>query len=261
MVETMASIVARAGPLLTIVAAVYVIDQVAQRDAPRVGLPRLAVAKLTPGLAIAALIGARLAYVAPLGRVFASHPLDLLRLTDGLSMPGGLIGATVGLAMLARRARMPFAHLADLYGLTLPLGVATYNLGCLVRNDCFGRAAPPPFGIVFPGLYTSRYPVELYAAGVSLLIYAALHSGRLRMRVPGSRALAAVTALAVTRLLLDELRLQAGGAMLSADQLSAFGVALAALGALSWCGARDGRRSRCEQTVMTAGPATERRAR
>ncbi len=254
--ENLASILARVGPLLTIVAAVCVIGQFAQREAPRVGMPRPVVANLTPSLAIAALNGARLTYVAPHGRVFASHPLDLVRLTDGLSMPGGLIGATVGMAMLARRARLPFANLADLYGLTLPLGVATYNLGCLVRNDCVGRAAPPPFGIVFAGLYTSRYPVELYAAGVSLLIYAALHSERLRVRVPGSWALFAVAALAVTRLLLDELRLDVDGAMISADHLSALGVALAALGALSWCGVRDRRRSRCERIVDTAEPST-----
>lgn len=255
MVGAVASLAVRAAPLLTFVAAAWVIGRVAQRDAPRFGLPRPAVAVMTSSLAITALVAARIAYVAPHWSMIVAHPLDLLRVTDGLSLPGGLLGAVGAVAFFGRRAHLPIARVADLYGTALPLGVAIYGLGCLLRDDCFGRAAPPPFGIVFPGLQMARYPVELYAAAIALLIWAGLQTARAWIRVPGTLALLAIASLAVARLVLDELRLQVETRSVSADQQFSLGVALLALAALCWRWVWERHRSRVERVKAVAGPS------
>ena len=168
---------------------------------------------------MSALVVARLAAVLPHWRITAAHPLDLLRVTDGLSLPGGVAGALGGLVVFAWRARLPIPAVADLYGMVLPLGVAAHGVGCLLRDDCYGRAAPPPFGIVFPGLRTPRYPVELYAAALALLAYGGLHLLRQRRLPVGGLAAGAIAMLATSRLALDTLRLDASDRLLSDDQI------------------------------------------
>lgn len=218
-----------AGPFLILLAAAWVVGSAAERAAPNFGLSRPAVAELTPVLVVVAIAGARLAALLPHWQVTVAHPLDLLRVTDHLSLVGGAIAGLGALVVFARRAHLPLRSVADLYGAALPLGVAVHGLGCVLRSDCYGRAAPPPFGIVFPGLETARYPVELYAAAAALVTYAVLQ--RLRRRcAPGAVALTALTSLAATRAGLDVLRLRAEDSLPSGDQLMS--LAAAATGGL-----------------------------
>lgn len=247
---------ARAIPLLTWVVAIWLVDRLVVRDAPRFGLERPAVANLIPGVALVALAGARGMAVLPHWRVMLAHPLDLLRVTDGLSLAGGIVGGLGGLAVLCWRWSLPFSPVADLLGSALPYGVAAYSAGCLGRNDCYGRAAPAPFGVVFPGLATPRYPVELYAAGGALLVAAGLELVRRRPRPGGELALVSLGALSTMWLALDRFRLTTDGDWAHPDRLAlavtaalaaAAVVAAAAVGRASvvrgaWNGSRTGDR-------------------
>ncbi len=222
-------LVLRAAPLLSLLLAGWVVGRVTYSVAPRFGLSRPAIADLTPALVVIAIAAARLTAIAPHWRMVAAHPLDLLRLNGQLSFFGGVGGAVAGLVVLGRRSHLPSWGAADAYGTAAPLGFAVHGLGCLLRDDCYGRTAPPPFGIVFPGLQEPRYPVELYAAAAALLIYAGLQWIGRRRLVPGTTALAAVTALTASRGILDGLRLDAEPGFFSADQTASLVLAAVAL--------------------------------
>lgn len=218
MYQLVVSLAFRAAPLMSFFAAAWVIGQGATRDAPGFGLTRISVADLPSAIAFSAIITSRLVAVLPHWRITVAHPLDLLRVTDGLSFSGGVLGALGGLVIFSWRAHLPILNIADLYGSVLPLGVATHGVGCLLRHDCYGREAPPPFGIVFSGMRTPRYPVELYAVVLALLAYGGTQLMR-RKRLPrGGIAFASIAVLACSRVVLDALRLDSSNRLLSIDQ-------------------------------------------
>lgn len=203
-------LLAAAAPFLTLVLAAWVVGRAATEGARFAGLPRVAISGLTAPVFVSAVVIARVTEILPTWRNVVANPLDILRFTGAgqLSPLGGLFGALVGFAIFAHRLRLPLLPAADLYAGVLPLGLAVYNLGCLVRGDCYGRVAPAPFGIVFPGFEFPHYPVALYAAALALFIYAFLRWFARRRPAPGSVLLACVTAVAASSALLAPLRLE-----------------------------------------------------
>ena len=207
-VTTLMSLALAAAPLLTLLLAAWVVGRGAEQVAPRAGFSRVVIADLTTMVLITALVSARIVAVAPSWRSVVTNPLDVLRFTGSgqLSLLGGALGASLGLFVFTRRRKLPLLRTADLYGLVLPLGMAMHSGGCVLRSDCYGRVAPAPFGIVFPGFELPHYPVELYVAALALFVYAGVGWFAQRQPAPGFVALAAVTALAAVQALLTPLR-------------------------------------------------------
>lgn len=220
-----------AAPFLTLLLAAWVIGRAAERAAPFAGLPRAAIADLTAPVFMFALVTARIVQIMPSWQSVVANPLDLLRFTGAgqLSPLGGLLGAILGFLVFTRRYGLPLVSTADLYGLVLPLGFAIYNGGCLVRSDCYGRVAPAPFGIMFPGFELPHYPVGLYAAALALILYAGLIVFAQRRPAPGFVAISALIGLAGSSALLAPLRLEAPPTLLDTQQVMAVVLALGVL--------------------------------
>lgn len=197
-------------PLTTALLAYWVFARTVERSASLFGLPRPPVVGATSTAVLAAVALGRTAAVAPHWRVIVAHPLDLFRVTDAFSVSFGLIGGIGALVFTAWRARLPLGSVMDLFVLVLPLGLATHALGCLLRNDCYGRVAESPVGIRFPGLRVPRYPVELYAAVAGLLLFGALRRISVRYRRDGFVAAAGLAAMGAIGLALAPLRLSTG---------------------------------------------------
>jgi len=218
-----------AAPVLILLLAACIVGRFAERAAPRFNVSRTVIADLTPALAVVAIVAARLTTAVPHWRMVMAHPLDLLRVNGQLPLLGGVIGVVVGLGILTRRSRLPVCRIADAYGAAVPLGFAVQGLGCLLRDDCYGRAAPPPLGIVFPGLREPRYPVALYAAAAALFCYVGLRWVSGRRPPPGTVALAAVAALAAGEGLFAPLRLEADMGSPSPRQIVSLSLAALAM--------------------------------
>lgn len=234
------SLLLSGAPLLTLLFAGWVFGRAAERFAVDFALPRGVVAEMTPSVIFSGLALARVVAVMPHWRMMRAHPLDLLRIGDQLSLVGGVIGAAAGVAVFARRGRLPVVPVASLYLTVLPLGLAAHEAGCLARNDCYGRTAPAPLGILFPGMRLPRYPVELYAAVFSLVLFAGLgvFGGTRISRV--SIAITSAAAICFGQAALNLLRLstEQGLANQGTQILVAFGaLALALLGWRSALGA------------------------
>ena len=91
------------GPL-TVLVAYWLVTDLARRRADAEGLPPEAVADAGTWLGGGALVVGWPVYVAPDWPTFVLYPLDLVRVQDGVSFYGALVGGLVVLPWYARRA-------------------------------------------------------------------------------------------------------------------------------------------------------------
>ena len=99
----------------------------------------------------AAIIGARLYYVAFQWPLYAPDPLRILYVWEGgLAIYGGVIGGAVGAFLCARRKRVPFAALADMVAPALILGQAIGRWGNFFNGEAYGYAVENPALQFFP---------------------------------------------------------------------------------------------------------------
>lgn len=96
-------------------------------------------------------------------------PLVVVRLQGGL-VP--ILGIAAALAWVGWRARQGqenrgLGWLAAAAGL-LTVAAVAYDLGCVVRDACYGAQAPPPFGFRMSGLSATRLPTPLLEAALLL---------------------------------------------------------------------------------------------
>lgn len=175
---------------------------------------------------ISGIVGARIAYVASDWREYVWRPWAVFRLDQGgLIYYGGFLGAVVGLYLFARRRKLAIPAFADFVITALPLGHAFGRIGCFLNGCCHGSIHGGPLSVVFPkgsfafnthlyaGLITQYddgslpvHPVQLYEAGINLLIYAFLVWLYRRKKRDGIVAAAYLLAYPPTRFLLEFLR-------------------------------------------------------
>jgi len=137
----------------------------------------------------AAIIGARIYYVAFQWGYYGSHPLDIVKIWQGgLAIHGGVLGGTLAVYLFSRRKQIRFWALTDAISLTLILGQAIGRIGNLMNGDAYGIPTTLPWGIHFPpnspaGMAypgQATHPSMIYEMILNLLIFSVLW--RLRKR-------------------------------------------------------------------------------
>lgn len=168
----------------------------------------------------------------------------------GLTYYGGFLGASLAAWFLLRRDKFPFWKAADMAGFAVPLGLAFGRMGCLLAGCCFGKACDLPWALSFPpwspaseaqskahalqhaALWSNRvHPTQIYESAASLLIaFLALAVVQPRKRYDGQVFAAFLVMYAVARFLLETLRDDDRGGLLtlSTSQLIGLGLVLAA---------------------------------
>jgi len=80
--------------------------------------------------------------------------------------------------LVARRARLSMAKLADIAGVAIPLGLVFGRLGCFMAGCCHGSPTGLPWGITFSSpaslarpLGTPLHPTQLYASVFALVLF------------------------------------------------------------------------------------------
>lgn len=137
------------------------------------------------------LAGARLYYVAQSNPVdYLAQPWRIFAIWEGgLAFFGGLFGGIIAAYVYARRARLSFAQLADLFAPAVPIGGAIGRVACGLDGMDYGTATRLPWGVVYlnPNSYAPndgvpRHPDQFYELAGDLAIAAVLF--RLRGRLP-----------------------------------------------------------------------------
>jgi phosphatidylglycerol:prolipoprotein diacylglycerol transferase len=112
-------------------------------------------------------------------------PLRILRVWEGLSSMGGLLGGVLAAAVWFRVKRLPFAPFGDAFALALAFGWGVARLGCFAVHDHPGVRSDLFFAVDFPGGprldQGLNEAVALFALGGLLL--ALRRAGRLRGRL------------------------------------------------------------------------------
>ncbi|MBI2953424.1 MAG: prolipoprotein diacylglyceryl transferase [Chloroflexi bacterium] len=228
-----------ASDLILLLVAYWIVAHLVKRRAPKEGLSAEKVADLSFWLAVGAVVAARFIYVLPDWSIYLRYPLDLLRIQTGLSFYGGLGGAIIVGLWYARKAQFSFWRLADLYAPYLPLGIAVKRLGCILTNDCYGRVADPPLGIVFPGTSQPRYPADLYEAVLLIGLFGLLIRMRVRKRSSGQLFLLFLILYPLVRAVVDVFRISLDPSWVGSDQMVSVTVSVAALAIFGWHARRE----------------------
>ncbi len=164
----------------------------AVRDAYwREGQPRptaLSIDDLLVYVAFGVIVGGRLGHVLIYDPGFyLSHPIEIFQTwKGGMAFHGGFLGAVTGMALFARRERLPLFTIGDLCAVVSPIGIFLGRLANFIRPEMWGRETDVPWAMVFPGGGdVPRHPSQLYEAGLEGLalgvaLWIALRAGALK---------------------------------------------------------------------------------
>lgn len=111
------------------------------------------------------ILGGRLGYVVFYNlSYYLQHPLEIFATWQGgMSFHGGCIGVLVCGALYSRRHSIDFWKAADLYVVTVPIGLGLGRIGNFMNAELYGRVTDVPWAMVFPGGGPlPRHPSQLY---------------------------------------------------------------------------------------------------
>lgn len=124
----------------------------AHLQARRVGRSTDDLSNLLIWIMLAAVVGARLAYVIENWQVeFADNPLKIIRLDmGGLVFYGGFIGAVIATWLYCRFKKESPLAMGDFLFTLVPLGHAFGRFGCFMHGCCYGVRTESFIGVRFP---------------------------------------------------------------------------------------------------------------
>jgi phosphatidylglycerol:prolipoprotein diacylglycerol transferase len=141
---------------------------------------------------ISSLVGARLLYVLINFSDYRENPLEIIMLQKGgLVFYGGLIlAAMVGIGFLKKRG-LEVWKIADLIAPSIVLGHSLGRIGCFLNGCCYGKEAPPPWGIKFLSQSSAGngghtlIPIQLYSSLGLLILFFILRKRQEHKRFEG----------------------------------------------------------------------------
>lgn len=136
------------------------------------------VQSLTTWMMLGVILGGRLGYVLFYHPAYyLKHPLEIILPFNfsngfnftgitGMSFHGGLACVTLFTWLYARKHKISFHDITDLYVPVIPLGYTFGRLGNFINGELYGRVTDASFGMYFPLDPESalRHPSQLYEA-------------------------------------------------------------------------------------------------
>ncbi len=156
---------------LAVLAALFLV----WRQAPREGIDPNFTVDFMLAVVVAGLVGSRLVYVALNWRDYAGNPWAIIGIggweRQGLAIHGGLLGGVGAGWVMARRLKLRFWSLADLYARALAVGLGIGRIGCLLAGCCYGRPTGGEWGCTTVYAYGLRHPSQLYETFLLLALF------------------------------------------------------------------------------------------
>jgi phosphatidylglycerol:prolipoprotein diacylglycerol transferase len=125
--------------------------------------------------AIGGILGSKVLYMIEYFQDVIEDPVGMIFSGAGLVFHGGLIGGTLAVVLVIRKAKKSVGDYADFIGPVLLIGQGIGRIGCFFAGCCHGMKCNLPWGIVFP--YASppaNYPVhptQLYETIINFSLF------------------------------------------------------------------------------------------
>ena len=116
-------------------------------------------------LILSLILGGRLGYVFIYNLpYYLEHPGEILATWQGgMSFHGAMLGVIISGFLYCKIKRLNFWQGADIYVVTIPIGLGLGRLGNFINGELFGRTTSVPWAMVFPGGGPlARHPSQLY---------------------------------------------------------------------------------------------------
>ena len=132
---------------------------------------------------IAGVIGARIFYVIQFFPSFRNDWLGMIRIDrGGLVFYGGFFLALIAIWGYCRLQRLELLRVFDIMTPALAIGHAAGRIGCFLNGCCYGKPTELAWGVLYPAgsapaqQYPGQtlHPVQLYEAGLNILMFGAL---------------------------------------------------------------------------------------
>lgn len=110
-------------------------------------------------------LGGRLGYVLFYNLpYYLQNPAEILATWQGgMSFHGALIGILLGGFFFCWKKKLSFLHSADVYVVTIPIGLGLGRIGNFLNGELYGRITNVPWAMIFPGGGPlPRHPSQLY---------------------------------------------------------------------------------------------------
>ncbi len=123
-------------------------------------------------LIISLIIGGRLGYVLFYNfTYYVQHPLEIpATWTGGMSFHGACLAVIIGGLIFCKKKGLNFWKCADIYIVTIPIGLGLGRLGNFINGELYGRATDVPWAMIFPmGGPFPRHPSQLYEFALEAL--------------------------------------------------------------------------------------------
>lgn len=124
-------------------------------------------------LILSVILGGRLGYVLFYNfSYYSSHPLEILATWHGgMSFHGACLTLIITGWLFCRSKQLNFWKTADIYTVTIPIGLGLGRIGNFINGELYGRVTDAPWGMVFPGGGPlPRHPSQLYEAFLEGLV-------------------------------------------------------------------------------------------
>jgi phosphatidylglycerol---prolipoprotein diacylglyceryl transferase len=224
------------------------------REARRDGIDANAMLDFDLIVLLSGVVGARLMHVlaeedpansgVPILYHYLEHPIDILKLWNGLAFFGGLLLALPIGFWFMKKKRLPMGKVADIAGVGIPLGLVFGRLGCFLAGCCHGKPTDLPWGVVYDDPFSLARPLgeplhptqlyeSLFALGLFFLLFV---QKRKWLRYPGQGFLSFLVLYGAGRFMIEFLRNDNRGmffgGVFSASQLVALPVIVASISIL-----------------------------
>ncbi len=105
---------------------------------------------------------------------------DVLKWLNVVQYPGiqllmGLFGATLYFFLFAKKQKWDAFEILDWWAQALTTGLIWINIGYFFAGIRFGHTTGLPWGVVFPGVFEKRHPIQLYYLLFHVVMYRVLN--------------------------------------------------------------------------------------
>ncbi len=216
------------------------------REEKRLGLPKDTALDFALWAIPAAIIGARLYYVAFRWEMYRDNPLSILYVWEGgLAIYGGVIAGAISAFVMTRVKKISFAKVADMAAPALALAQAIGRWGNYFNGEAYGEIVADPRWQFFPVAVFAdnawHMATFFYESLWDLIVFGVLYAARKRVARPGGLFLLYMLLYGVGRAVIEGLRTDS--LMLGAFRVSQLLSILIAAAALIALGVRRRKRS------------------